>query len=195
MLERRADGRIIVEAPLSEADVLGLRAGDRVRIQGVLYTARDAAHGRMRQLISEGKPLPFALKGQILYYVGPTPARPGRPIGSAGPTTSSRMDAYTPQLLELGLKGMIGKGYRGRAVLEAMQRFKAVYFMAIGGSGAVLAKRIDAAKVLAFEELGTEAIRELQVHDFPAVVANDAHGGEVFPVATLPWGEKASRVE
>lgn len=195
MIERRADGRVIVEAPLTDEEVLQLRAGARVRIQGVLYTARDAAHARMRQLLAEGKPLPFPLKGQILYYVGPSPARPGRVIGSAGPTTSSRMDAYTPQLLELGLKGMIGKGYRGQAVLEAMKKHKAVYFMAIGGSGAVLAKRIDAARVLAFEDLGTEAIRELRVHDFPAVVANDAYGGEVFPVATLPWGEKAARVQ
>jgi fumarate hydratase subunit beta len=158
----------------------GLQVGDRVYLSGTLYTARDAAHKRIVEALERGDPPPFDLRGQVIYYVGPTPATPGRVIGSAGPTTSIRMDAYTPRLLERGLKATIGKGYRTEPVVEAMRRYKAVYLIAVGGAGALLAKRIRSARVIAYEDLGTEAVRELEVEDFPTVVANDIHGGDIF---------------
>jgi len=171
---------ISIHTPLDEAILEGLRAGDRVRVNGVIYTGRDAAHKRLVEGINRGEAPPFDISGQIIYYVGPTPARPGMPIGSAGPTTSSRMDPYTPVLLQKGLKGMIGKGARGDAVLDAMKRYKAVYFVATGGAGALLSRHIKRAAVVAYEELGPEAVRELEVEDFPVIVANDVYGRDLF---------------
>jgi fumarate hydratase subunit beta len=166
--------------PLTDQVVESLHVGDRVLITGTIYTARDAAHKRLVELIDRGEPLPIELKGQIIYFVGPTPARPGEVIGSAGPTTSGRIDAYSPKLLDLGLKGMIGKGLRNQAVRDALKRNKAVYLGATGGAGALLAQRIVSAKVVAYEELGPEAIRELEVLDFPVVVVNDMYGGDLY---------------
>ncbi len=169
-----------VATPLSDEDVETLRAGDRVRISGVIYTARDAAHARLAALIARGEPLPFDVRGQIIYYTGPSPARPGDIVGSIGPTTASRMDSYTPALLALGLKGTIGKGYRSPAVKEALRRHRAVYFGAIGGAGAVLSRHVKGLEVIAWEDLGTEAVRRLVVEGFPAIVINDCHGGDLY---------------
>jgi len=166
--------------PLTDADMEKLNIGDRVMISGVIYTGRDAAHKRLVDLIHEGKPLPFDIQGQIIYYVGPSPAPPGRPVGAAGPTTSYRMDAYAPELIKLGLKGMIGKGGRNQAVKDAMVKHKAVYFAAIGGAGALIAKSIKKAEVIAYEELGPEAIRRMEVEDFIAVVVNDVRGNDLY---------------
>ncbi len=166
--------------PLTDADAERLKAGDRVLITGVLYTARDAAHARLVDLVRRDEPLPFDPAGQIVYFVGPTPAPPGRPIGSAGPTTSYRMDPYSPLLLERGLKGMIGKGKRSPEVLEAIRRHKGVYLAAVGGAGALISQRIRSAEIVAYEDLGPEAIRRLEVEDFPAVVVNDCHGGDLY---------------
>lgn len=168
--------------PLSDADVERLRAGDLLAITGVLYTARDAAHKRLVEALDAGKPLPFDVKGQIIYYVGPTPPHPGEIIGSAGPTTAGRMDAYAPRLLALGLKGMIGKGYRNQEVKDALKRHKAVYLGAVGGAGAYLRKHITKVQMVAYEDLGTEAIRRLEVVDFPAIVINDCYGGDLYAV-------------
>jgi fumarate hydratase subunit beta len=172
--------RVILRPPLTGEDVAGLRSGDSVLITGVLYTARDAAHARLTGLLREGKPLPFPLEGQIIYYVGPTPPKPGSVIGSAGPTTSGRMDAYAPELMAAGLRGMIGKGSRSEGVKEAMVRHGAVYLAATGGAGALLSQRIRKAEVVAYEDLGPEAIRRLEVEDFPVVVVNDVHGGDLY---------------
>ena len=169
-----------LHTPFSDADVLALKAGDRVRISGVIYTARDAAHKKLAELIEKGKPLPLDLKGQVVYYVGPTPAPPGRPIGSAGPTTSGRMDAYTPAILAQGMKACIGKGIRSAAVKEALKKHRAVYLAAVGGAGALLSKCILKSKVIAYPELGAEAIRRLEVEAFPAVVVNDAYGNDLY---------------
>jgi len=171
---------IRIKPPLSDQDVDRLKIGDRVLINGIIYTGRDAAHRRLFDLLKEGKNLPFDLKGQIIYYVGPTPAKPGRVLGSAGPTTSYRMDAYSPSLIEKGLKGMIGKGMRSDAVKEAMKRYKAVYFAAIGGAGALLAKRVKKAEIVAYEDLGPEAIRRLEVDDLPVIVVNDVRGNDLY---------------
>ena len=169
-----------ITTSLSEEVVMSLRAGDRVLLSGVIYTARDAAHRRMVELLSRGEPLPIELQGQVIYYAGPSPAPPGRPVGSIGPTTSGRMDPYTPRLLELGLKGMIGKGNRSPEVKEALKRYRAVYFGATGGAVALLARRVKGAEVVAFEDLGPEAIRFLEVEDFPLVVINDPYGGDLY---------------
>ena len=169
-----------LKTPLSEADVRNLRAGDRVLLSGVIYTGRDAAHKRMYELLQAGEELPVDLRGQIIYYVGPTPAKPGQVIGSAGPTTSGRMDAYAPALIAYGLRGMIGKGLRGPTVVQAMKAFGAVYFAATGGAAALLAKRVVECEIVAYEDLGTEAIRRLVVEDLPVIVANDAHGGDFY---------------
>jgi fumarate hydratase subunit beta len=174
------DGIKEVTPPLSDADVEQLKAGDRVRITGVLYTARDAAHGRLWPLIEAGQPLPIDVRGQIIYYTGPSPARPGDVVGSIGPTTGSRMDKFTPALLKLGLKATIGKGHRGQAVKDALQQHKGVYFGAIGGAGAVLSEYVKKLEVVAYEDLGTEAIRRLEVKDFPVIVVNDCHGGDLY---------------
>lgn len=166
--------------PLTDETVASLRAGDEVLISGVIYTARDQAHFRLVKLIEEGKPLPFELKGQVIYYVGPTPGRPGEIIGSAGPTTSYRMDKFAPTLIKLGIKGMIGKGKRSDEVKEAMQKYKSVYFGAIGGAGALISKTIKSCKVIAYDDLLSEAVRELEVEDFPAYVVNDIYGGDLY---------------
>jgi len=169
-----------ITPPLTDDDVSLLKIGDKVLITGYIYTARDAAHKRLVELIKKDESLPFDIKGQIIYYVGPTPAKPGYVIGSAGPTTSYRMDPYTPPLLELGLKGMIGKGQRGKEVREAMKKYRAVYFEAVGGAGALLSRKIKSVEVIAYEDLGTEAIRKLYVEDFPVIVANDIYGSDLF---------------
>ncbi|MFY0543571.1 Fe-S-containing hydro-lyase [Brevibacillus sp. H7] len=169
-----------ITTPLSNEVIESLRAGDRVLISGVVYAARDAAHKRMMELLEKGEPLPFDVKGQVIYYVGPTPAKPGQVIGSAGPTTSGRMDKYAPKLLDLGLKGMIGKGYRNQEVRDSIARNKAVYFAAVGGSGALLAKSIQAQEIVAYEDLGPEAIRKLVVDSFSAVVINDIYGNDLY---------------
>jgi fumarate hydratase subunit beta len=166
--------------PLSDEVVEKLRVGEHVLISGTLFTARDAAHKRMTELLREGKGLPFDIKGAIIYYVGPTPPKPGKAIGSAGPTSSYRMDSYAPTLLALGLKGMIAKGARGKEVVEAMKKYKAVYFAATGGAGALISKTIRKAEVVAYEDLGTEAIRKLEVENFPALVANDIYGNDLY---------------
>ena len=171
---------IRLKTPLTDADIDQLKIGDKVLISGVIYTARDAAHKRMIDLVHAGKELPIDVKGQIIYYVGPTPARPGKPIGSAGPTTSYRMDAYAPKMMELGMKGMIGKGNRAPEVIEAMKKYKAVYFGATGGASAVLSRSVKKAEVVAYEDLGPEAIRRLEVEDFPAVVINDTLGNDLY---------------
>ena len=180
MIKAAADGIKEVTPPLSDADVASLKAGDRVRISGVLYTARDAAHARLFPLVEQGKPLPIEVRGQIIYYTGPSPARPGAVVGSIGPTTGGRMDKFTPALLELGLKGTIGKGARSQVVKDALRRHTAVYFGAIGGAGAVLSQFVKALEVVAYEDLGTEAIRRLEVEGFPAIVVNDCHGGDLY---------------
>lgn len=166
--------------PITDADVEKLKTGDVVFITGHIYTARDAAHKRLVETLDAGKSLPFDLKGALIYYVGPSPAPPGRPIGSAGPTTSYRMDTYAPRLHSLGLKGTIGKGKRNDEVKAALAEHKAVYLGATGGAGALLSQRITDAKVIAYEDLGPEAIRELTVKDFPLLVINDCHGGELY---------------
>jgi len=169
-----------IRLPLKDADLQRLHAGDHVLLSGVIYTARDAAHRRMIASLNKGDPLPFDGRGQVIYYVGPTPARPGRVIGSAGPTTSMRLDPYTPALLEAGLKGIIGKGGRGPAVREALRKYRAVYLLAVGGTGALLSQRIKKVDIVAYEDLGTEAVRRMEVEDFPAIVLNDIHGGDLL---------------
>jgi fumarate hydratase subunit beta len=171
---------IKIQLPLKDADLGRLRAGDHVLLSGVIYAARDAAHRRMVAALEKGEPLPFDVRGQVIYYVGPTPARPGRVIGSAGPTTSMRLDPYTLPLLEAGLKGIIGKGGRGPAVREALKKRKAVYFLAVGGTGALLSQRIKKVDIIAYEDLGTEAVRRMEVEDFPAVVVNDVYGNDLL---------------
>jgi fumarate hydratase subunit beta len=172
--------KINIELPLSREKAASLEAGDQALLSGVIYTARDAAHRRLIGLLDEGKPLPFPLEDSCIYYTGPTPPPPGRVIGSAGPTTSYRMDAYTPRLLRLGLRGMIGKGMRSKEVISAIRETGAVYFGAIGGAGALLASRIRAVEIIAFEDLGTEAIRRLEVEDFPVTVLIDSRGKNLY---------------
>jgi len=179
-----------LKTPLSDADVEQLKAGDIVYLTGTIYTARDAAHKRLVDLINEGKELPFDLKGAVIYFVGPTPPKPGEPIGSAGPTTSYRMDSYSPILIEYGLKGMIGKGKRNQAVREACNKYKAVYFGATGGAGALLSQRIKEAEVIAYPELGPEAVRKLEVEDFPVVVVNDCHGNDLYEQGRKQWEQE-----
>ena len=169
-----------VRPPLSDADIRALRAGDEVAITGIVYAARDIAHKRLCKSIDAGLELPFELEGAIIYFLGPTPAGPGKVIGAAGPTTSSRMDAFSPALIAKGLRAMIGKGYRGQEVREALKEYGAVHLAAVGGAGVLLSKHIVSAEVIAYEDLGAEAIRKLQVVDFPAIVAYDAHGADVY---------------
>ena len=170
----------IINLPLTDKVIAELKTGENVFLNGVIYAARDAAHKRIVEALENGKPLPFELKGQTIYYMGPTPARPGQVIGSAGPTSSYRMDIYAPRLMEEGLKGMIGKGQRTQAVLDAMKKYKAVYFAAIGGTGALIARSIKKADIVAYEELGTEAVQRLEVEDFPVTVINDIYGGDLY---------------
>ncbi len=169
-----------IELPLTEETLSDLRAGDSLLLNGVIYVARDAAHKKMIEALDEGRPLPISIEGQTVYFMGPSPARPGRPIGSAGPTTSGRMDTYSPRLIEQGLKGMIGKGPRSREVKDAMVRYKAIYMGAIGGAGAIISKSIRKAEVVAYDELGAEALRLLEVQDFPVTVINDVYGGDLY---------------
>ncbi|MCJ7811993.1 Fe-S-containing hydro-lyase [bacterium] len=169
-----------ITTPLSDEVVKSLHAGDWVRISGILYTGRDAAHKRLVETLDLGKDLPFDIHNQIIYYTGPTPAKPGKSIGSIGPTTSYRMDPFTPKLVAFGLKGMIGKGNRSQAVITSLKKYKAVYFGAIGGTAALLAKSVVHAEMIAYEDLGPEAIRKLEVEDFPALVVNDCHGGDLY---------------
>ena len=180
MIRVGPDGIKDVTTPLSDEDVEALKAGDRVRITGVMYTARDAAHGRLLPLIERGERLPIDVRGQIIYYTGPSPARPGDVVGSIGPTTGGRMDKFTPALLKLGLKATIGKGARSQPVKDALRQYKGAYFGAIGGAGAVLSQFVKKLEVVAYEDLGTEAIRRLEVENFPAIVVNDCHGGDLY---------------
>ena len=166
--------------PLTDSDIEKLTIGDKVLLNGVIYTGRDAAHKRLAELLEQGKELPFDVKGQVIYYVGPTPAKPDRVIGSAGPTTSYRMDPYTPGLISQGLKGMIGKGPRSPDVVEALKVHKAVYFVAVGGAAALIARCVKKADVVAYDDLGPEAVRRLEVEDFPVIVANDCNGNDLF---------------
>ena len=182
-----------ITTPLSEADVERLHVGDRIGLSGVLLTARDAAHKRLIELIDAGEALPIDVHGQVIYYVGPTPPRPGAVIGSAGPTTGGRMDAYAPQLMARGLKGMIGKGGRSGAVRKAMQTHRCVYLGAVGGAGAVLSKYITSAEVLAYEDLGTEAIRRLIVEEFPVVVINDIYGNDLYEQGRQQYAREGVR--
>lgn len=179
---------IRLQAPFDRETAKSLHAGDYVLISGTIYTARDAAHKRMAEALAEGKELPFDIRGNIIYYMGPSPAREGRPIGSAGPTTATRMDRYTPELLDLGLGGMIGKGKRSAAVVDGIVRNGAVYFASVGGAGALLSKCITDSEIIAYEDLGTEAIRKLTVRDFPAIVVIDAEGNNIYETA---WKEYA----
>ena len=172
-----------IKAPLEKEIVKTLRAGDYVYITGTIYTARDAAHKRMDETLREGKELPVPLKDEIVYYMGPSPAREGRVIGSAGPTTASRMDKYTPKLLDLGLGGMIGKGKRSKEVIDAIIRNQSVYFAAVGGAGALLSKCIQESEVVAYDDLGTEAIRRLTVKNFPVIVVIDCEGNNLYETA------------
>lgn len=183
---------IRIDLPMNRELASSLRAGDEVLLNGVLLTGRDAAHKRLIALLDEGTPLPVELRDQVIYYVGPCPAPPGKPIGSAGPTTSGRMDAYTPRLLDLGLVGMIGKGLRNQAVKEAMARNGAVYFGAIGGAAALMAQCVEHAEVLAFADLGTEAIHRLVVRDFPVFVVIDAHGNDLYETGRAQAAERLS---
>jgi fumarate hydratase subunit beta len=186
-VEALPDGRKRLTPPLSDDDVRGLEAGDSVLIAGRVYSARDAAHKRMAQMVDQGHPLPFDPHGAVLYYVGPTPQRPGNVVGAAGPTTASRMDRYTPQLLELGVKAMVGKGGRSPEVRDLLRRHTAVYLAALGGGGALAARSIRAQRVIAFEDLGPEAIREIEMDDFPAWVVNDCAGLDYYAEAIRPW--------
>lgn len=169
-----------IHTPLTDEVVASLRAGQKVLISGVIYVARDAAHKRIVEAMDAGAPLPLELQGQIIYYMGPAPAKPGQAIGSAGPTTSYRMDPYTPRLLAAGLKGMIGKGNRSQEVKDAIRKYRAVYFAATGGAGALIARAVKKAEVIAYEDLGAEALWKLEVEDFPATVINDIYGGDAY---------------
>ncbi|MBQ1896971.1 MAG: Fe-S-containing hydro-lyase [Lachnospiraceae bacterium] len=179
-----------IQMPLSKEDALSLKCGDYVYLTGVIYTARDAAHKRMYDALRKGESLPLEIAGQTIYYMGPSPAREGRPIGSAGPTTASRMDKYAPELLDLGLIGMIGKGKRTQAVKDAIVRNGAVYFAAVGGAGAILSKCITSSEVIAYDDLGTEAIRRLEVKDFPVIVVIDHEGRDLYEESQKQYREE-----
>lgn len=179
-----------IALPLTEENTKDLKAGDYVYLSGIIYTARDAAHKRMDEALQANEALPIDIKGNTIYYMGPSPAREGRPIGSAGPTTASRMDKYAPKLLDLGLKGMIGKGRRSDAVKDAIIRNNAVYFAAVGGAGALLSKAIISSKVVAYDDLGTEAIRELEVKDFPVIVVIDKEGNNLYDIAKAQYSKE-----
>ena len=176
-----------IQAPITREEARQLKSGDYIYITGTIYTARDAAHKRMQEALDRGEKLPFSIKGNMIYYMGPSPARENRPIGSAGPTTASRMDRYTPALLNLGLGAMIGKGKRSQSVIDAIVRNEAVYFAAIGGAGAILSKCIVSSDVIAYEDLGTEAIRRLEVKNLPVVVVIDSQGNNLYETAVLQY--------
>lgn len=179
-----------INVPFSGEEARSLRAGDYVYLTGTIYTARDAAHKRMAEALAEGKRLPLSMENNVIYYMGPSPAREGRPIGSAGPTTASRMDKYAPDLLDLGLKGMVGKGKRSQQVKDAIVRNGAVYFAAVGGAGALLSRSILASEVIAYDDLGTEAIRKLEVKNFPVIVVIDSEGNDLYETAVLQYREE-----
>lgn len=181
-----------IQVPISKEDAKSLRAGDYVYLTGTIYTARDAAHKRMQEALDAGQPLPIEMDRNVIYYMGPSPAREGRPIGSAGPTTASRMDKYAPNLIDLGLGAMIGKGKRSQAVIDAVVRNGCVYFAAVGGAGALLSKRILSSEVVAYDDLGTEAIRKLQVTDFPVIVVIDSEGNNLYETAIREYEKKKS---
>ena len=181
-----------ITLPLTDEILKDLKTGDNLLLTGVIYVARDAAHKRMVEALDQGKPLPFDVKGATIFYMGPTPARPGRAIGAAGPTTSGRMDAYAPRLMAEGLKGMIGKGLRSQAVKNAIVKHKAVYLGGIGGAGALMSKSIKKAEVIAYEDLGAEALRRLEVKDFPVTVVNDIYGGDLYEEGKAKYRVKAS---
>lgn len=176
-----------ITAPIDKETAKSLHAGDYVKITGTIYTARDAAHKRLYEALEKGEELPIDINGTTIYYMGPSPAREGRPIGSAGPTTASRMDKYAPKLLDLGMTGMIGKGKRTQEVLDAVVRNEGVYFAAVGGAGAILSKKIIASEIVAYEDLGTEAIRKLTVEDFPVIVVADCQGNNLYETAVKEW--------
>ena len=178
---------IKITAPLDDATVAKLKAGDQVSITGVIYTARDTAHKRLVDALDAGQPLPFDMNGQVIYYVGPSPAKPGKVIGSAGPTTSYRMDLYAERLMEKGMKGMIGKGMRDKKVIEAMKKHKCVYFAAIGGAAALIARSIKAVEIIAYEDLGPEAVRRMEVENFKAVVINDIYGNDLYDIGKAQY--------
>lgn len=184
-----------IAAPISRNDVLGLRCGEGVLLSGIVYTARDAAHMRLVELVGKGRELPFPIDGAVIYYVGPTPEKPGRVIGSAGPTTSYRMDSYTPTLIKLGLRGMIGKGARSHDVIAAMNKYGAVYFGAIGGAGALLSQCIETSEVIAYEDLGAEAIRKLTVRDMPLTVVIDCEGNNLYEQGRAAYLEQVTYCE
>ena len=179
-----------IKVPLSDEDAKSLKAGDYVYLSGTIYTARDAAHKRMYEALNQGQELPISMKDNVIYYMRPSPAREARPIGSAGPTTASRMDKYAPSLLDLGLKGMIGKGKRTKEVKDAIVRNRAVYFAAVGGAGALLSKSITSSQVIAYDDLGTEAIRKLEVKDFPVIVVIDSEGNNLYETAIKEFCEE-----
>lgn len=179
-----------ITAPISNEEAKNLKVGDYVYITGTIYTARDAAHKRMYESLEKGESLPIDMENNIIYYMGPSPAREGRPIGSAGPTTASRMDKYAPKLLDLGLKGMIGKGKRSKDVIDAVVRNGCVYFAAVGGAGAILSKCIKKSEVVAYDDLGTEAIRKLYVEDFPSIVVIDSEGNNLYETAIKEYYNK-----
>jgi fumarate hydratase subunit beta len=180
----------VIKTPLTEEVVKSLRIGDEVLITGHIYTARDAAHKKMVELLDKGEKLPFDVRGQLIYFAGPTPTKPGQVIGSVGPTTSTRMNAYSPRMIEVGLKGMIGKGEMGPEVAAKMKEKKAVYLAAVGGAAALIAKTVTGNELIAYEELGAEAIRKLTVKDFPAIVAMDCHGGNIFKEGMAKYEKK-----
>ncbi len=180
----------ILTAPFSDETIKSLHAGDMVYISGTIYTARDAAHKRLTEMLAEGKAMPFDFNGQVVYYAGPCPAKPGQPIGSVGPTTGGRMDAYSPTLIQEGLKVMIGKGARNQAVVDAMKNHIGVYFAAIGGAAALMAKCVKKAEVIAFDDLGTEAIRKLEVEEFPAIVAIDSYGNNMYETGPAQFAKQ-----
>lgn len=187
--------RVHLTTPITEEALSQVKAGDEVYISGEIYTARDAAHKRLLEDLAAGRPLPFDPQGAVIYYVGPTPPRPGQVIGSAGPTTSYRMDAYTPTMLQHGVKILIGKGYRGDEVKEALVAHKGAYVVSTGGTGALLARRIEEAEVIAYEELGTEAIRRLVVTEFPTICIHDMHGGDQYSVGQAQWRKPDALVQ
>lgn len=184
-----------IKLPLNDEIVKTLHAGDNVLLTGIIYVARDAAHKRMVESLDKGQPLPFDIKGQTIYYMGPSPAKPGQAIGSAGPTTSGRMDSFSPRLMQEGLKGMIGKGNRSKAVKEAIVKYKAVYFAAIGGAGALIARRIKKSEVIAYDELGAEAVRRLEIEDFPVTVINDIYGQDLYETGKARYRKVANELK
>jgi fumarate hydratase subunit beta len=190
-VERIGDLEVRVTTPLSDEDVAELKIGDHVRISGTIYTARDAAHNRLIQALDAGEEMPIDVRGQLIYYTGPTPARPGRVIGAMGPTTAMRMDPFTPKLLEAGLKATMGKGNRGPEVREALKQHKAVFFAAVGGAGAMLSQFIRSVEVVAYEDLGTESLKRVVVEDFPAVVMDDCAGRDLLDEGRKRWRDQS----